>query len=201
MRHLSPRDVNRMEGVRQFLYDWDAPGEPGNRKSVPLCPSAYGNFNSSGMPGDKRAYSLTPHHEQFVQSLEAGVRDLVVVLTGRHGFITYTSCEGHRYEGLDLPATERHVGLLPRRKDEEKRIRDLLAEVDMTVSPCFETCAAQLAVMEESLCDRSDVFPVVDLYFSKRGAAEWKDYFLALEPIYQAVVRHLGAVPPVRMEA
>jgi hypothetical protein len=186
-----------MEGVKEFLADWDNPDAPGNRKSVPLCPSAHGNLNSSGLPGDTGGFSFTPHHQRFLSSLERGVRDLVLVLTGRHGLVTYTSCEGHRYEGLQLTPTERHVGLLLRSPAEAQRVRDLLVEVEATVGPRHAAGPAQLAIMEHTLRDGDAEFPVLDLYFSRRERAGWGEYFAALDPLYDAVVRHLEGAPVV----
>jgi hypothetical protein len=154
-------------------------------------------LNSSGLPGDTGGYSFTPHHQRFLSSLERGVRDLVLVLTGCHGLITYTSCEGHRYEGLPLAPTERHVGLLPRSRAEAERIRDLLVEVDAAVRTRCADGPAHLALMEHTLHDGDDTFPVLDLYFCRTEGASWAEYFAALDPLCEAVVRHLEEVPAV----
>lgn len=119
------------------------------------------------------------------------------MLTGRHGLITYTSCEGHRYEGLPLAPTERHVGLLPRSPAEASRIRDLLVGVDAAAGSRLADSAAHLALMEHTLQDGDAEFPVLDLYFCRTEGAGWGEYFVALDPLCDAVVRSLEAAPVV----
>lgn len=111
--------------------------------SLPLGNGLYKDLllGSHDTQGSRQEYArviagdayIPLHHRRFLCSLERGVRDLVLVLTGRHSLITYTSCEGHRYEGLPLAPTERHGGLLPRSWVEAKRIRDFLVEMDAAV--------------------------------------------------------------------
>ncbi|MFF8618207.1 radical SAM protein, partial [Streptomyces sp. NPDC015350] len=115
-----PQTPNSMRDIDAFLSRWDSPDT--DRPPVRLHTSAYGNINTVGEPGIHEADDLDPGHPQWNEAIEAGVRPLVDVVTGPWGCVTYDSCEGHLYDGLDMLPAERRIGILPRDRAEYARV-------------------------------------------------------------------------------
>jgi len=191
--YRAPRDVNMMEGIQAFLLKWRSQDVPGNHETVAFSCSAYGNINDSGSPSCLNGPSLTPHHSKFELSLEPGVRALVLLLVRRYGLVTYTSCEGHCYRGLDRTPTERHVGVLPRSATERTRVERLFVTLATTVNSRHGANPAIVELMVHHIADRKVSIPAVDLYFSRRASARWDDYFNGLQSLYDETLRFLAS--------
>ena len=61
---------------------------------------------------DLTAPTLPQWYDGFERYLELGIRDLCMFFIHQCWWITYTSCDGH--EGIGIPFSLRHVGILPR---------------------------------------------------------------------------------------
>lgn len=182
-----------MRGVREFIQQWDEP----EVTDTPLRPysrrSPFGNLNSSGEPGCEEALVLTMRDRSFAGVLEDGVRDLVVAFACRRGWITYTSCEGHEYPGTGREPVERHVGLLPRNATEWFAIRKYLEDACQWSSSQGAGSTVEYALMEQTLIDGIEAFPVIDIYFAVRQGEHWADYFSSLPARYDQFVDHVSA--------
>lgn len=192
-RRLPPRPGNAMRGVREFIQQWDAP----EVSDTPLRPdsrrSPFGNLNSSGEPGCEEALVLTLRDRSFAGVLEDGVRDLVFAFASRLGWITYTSCEGHEYPGTGREPVERHVGLLPRNPTEWSAIQKYLEDMCRWGSTQDTASVVEFALMEQTLVDDIEAFPVIDIYFAIRQGGHWADYFSSLPARYNQFLNHVCA--------
>ena len=102
------RTPNRMPGVISFVRAWHNRSDPANQRRARLFRTAAGSINDSGAEGSFKAHSLSPHHPDFVHSLEPRIAPLVLALADV-GCLPYTSCEGHLIDGTIYEA---HVGVL-----------------------------------------------------------------------------------------
>ncbi|WP_433530608.1 radical SAM protein [Micromonospora sp. CA-263727] len=181
-----PRTPNSMRDAAAFLTRWDHPNAP--RPPVRLYTSAHGNINTVGLPGVHEADDLDPAHPQWREAIEPGVRSLVDAITRDWSLVTYDSCQGHPYSGLDLQPTERRVGILPRDRTEYAQAAaalcravtaaatDLPAPVQLTVGRAELTC--------EATGRRS---PVLDLTLRPAPGHGWPAYFDAVDAATRAV--------------
>ncbi|MFN7153721.1 MAG: hypothetical protein ACK4OE_08510 [Acidovorax sp.] len=166
-----PRTVNSIRCVAHLLYEWDHQLPVDAHKGFAVSPA--GNINRTGELCGTYADIFTPKESQFTASLEPGVRPLVTAITGA-GFVTYTSCEGHRY---DASSSECHVGLLPRGTPELRLLLRALRMCAVGVNPYLQVCRA--AVYPWYLYDESNArcVPVVDLYLHQRPCIDLCNYF------------------------
>jgi len=182
-----------MRGVREFIQQWDAPDVSDTPLRLHSRRSPFGNLNSSGEPGCDEALVLTMRDRSFDGVLEDGVRDLVIAFATRRGWITYTSCEGHKYPGTSREPVERHVGLLPRNPTEWSTIRRYLEDACCEGSTHGAASAVEFALMEQTLVDGIEAFPVIDMYFAVRQGGHWEDYFSSLSARYDQFLDYVGA--------
>ncbi|HZH77345.1 MAG TPA: hypothetical protein VEY88_15050 [Archangium sp.] len=191
------RFINRLDGARELMEQWDNPRSMANRVPYSFRKSDYGNINNTGGTGELPASILPPLHPQFEQFVEAGVRDLVVVVARHHRLITYTSCEGHRYGEGGPPSSERHVGVLSRSKAEYDAVERAFVSVGHQVNALALTPHIHLGVLRQLLRDREAELPTLDLYLAKNTTSSWDDYFASLGPTYAATVERLKAFDPL----
>jgi hypothetical protein len=181
-----------MPSVREFIEQWDDLGTACGTMPASARRSPFGNVNSSGEPNCEDALVLTPQDRSFPDILEDGVRDLVLAFVRRRRWITYTSCEGHDYSGSGLEPVERHVGLLPRDQREWSMLRGYLDDACRLLEVQSAASAVELALMEQTLVDGSEAFPVLDIYFAVRQGACWAEYFSSLPRRYEQLVAHVN---------
>ncbi len=187
-----PRTPNSMRDVAAFLARWNSPGTP--RTPVRLHTSGHGNINTVGLPGIHEADDLDPAHPQWHEAIEPGARPLVDAITRSWGLVTYDSCQGHPYTGLDLESDERRVGVLPRDRAEYAQVAaalcravtaatpDLPAEVQVTVGRAELTCEAT-----------NRTTPVLDLALRPAPGHGWQAYFDAVDTATDTIVAALRA--------
>jgi len=177
--------TNHMKGFNDFLASWDDPSHPRNRELVTLHETSFGNISQTGNLGDYRGHALSRWHPQFRASIEPGVRDLVLILVERFGYITYTSCDGHPYPSTTLRPTERHVSLLPRTGSELGEILELMVAVSHEAN---RTCRGQVrvTVVRHDLETELSPHPVITWFFFRRGrrvSRNWDRYFAEVDTV------------------
>jgi uncharacterized protein len=192
----SQRDLNVMRDVESFLAAWDDAGHPYNTRHVVLRSTAFGEVNDTGRPGTDSGKVLTRWHPSFPDALEPGVRELVLLLIERFGWITFSACEGHAYEGLDVEPVERVVCLLPRDEAERVATIDRLAPALARVNG-DGAARVRPALVAEVLRSKSSSarYPVLDLRFTRTPGTAWPDYFSAVDRTYAAVLSELTSPP------
>jgi len=182
---------NVLSDLDEFLRSWNDLRCPRNLKFVELKKSHFGNVNSSGEI-DYQGFSLSRWHPQFVDSLEKGVRELVLTLVEDFGWITYSSCEGHRYGGTRISPCERMVSLYPRSRDEFRIMIRTLKRVTRKVNT--DGGPVRLRVVACNLTDKASgkIHKGVDLIFAR--AKDWDSYFNRLPKFYLMTLNALGSV-------
>jgi uncharacterized protein len=174
-----PRTPNSMRDVNGFLTLWDSPGA--TRGEVRLHTSEHGNINTVGLAGVHEADDLDPAHPMWQAAIEPGVWPLVDALTRAWGLITYDSCQGHQYTGLDLPPAGLRVGILARNREEYARTAAALCRVATAASPALPA-GIEVSLGRSGLtCESSGTTtPVLDLSLDPSPGQGWDTYFTNL---------------------
>lgn len=191
------RTPNVMADIKGFVSQWNDPGDPANDTVFELHSTPYGNINDNGQPGLYRSPELTPHQAQFASAIEDGVRSLVMLLVKGFGWITYCSCAGHEYPGLDIEPAERHVGLLPRDPAEQADMIDVIGsaiESSSAAYAIFRPVEVGLAI--DLIEDETEQRETLEIWFSRAAGADWPEYFAHLDSVYRALAASLEAAGP-----
>jgi len=122
---LVNRTPNTAPDVEGLIEDWLA-GRPSRARGQTKV-SPAGNRNLTGADGIQPALDLTPHDPRWDEAIEPRIRPVVRSLADA-GFITYTSCGGHRSHEDAAPGTFMHasVGLLPQSAEESAALCRIL---------------------------------------------------------------------------
>ncbi|MFF4650902.1 radical SAM protein [Streptomyces sp. NPDC001380] len=187
-----PRRPNSMRDVTGFLTRWDDPAA--SRARVRLHTSGHGNVNTVGLPGVHAADDLDPSHPQWHDAIEPGARPLIDAVTRTWGFVTYDSCQGHPYAGLDMPPAERRVGVLPRDRGEYQAAASALCRATMAAEPRLPEPVRVLVGRSELACETTGrTVPVLDLRLRPASGRGWSAYFASLDEATEhlaAALRH-----------
>lgn len=171
-----PRAVNSMRDVAVFVRRWDDPD--GERTPARLVHSAYGNINTVGKPGTHEADDLDPRHPQWDAAIEPGVKPLVDAAVACWDAITYDSCAGHAYEGLDLDPRIRQLGILPRNRHEYQLIANALCRTAASVAEQLPDAVVLVIGRTELQCESTGTHTaVLDVRLEPSRPQAWDDYF------------------------
>ena len=183
--------TNRLEGFGAFVDSWRDPAHPQNLTQATPRSTAFGNRNLTGKVGDYRGYALSRWHPRFVDALEVGIRELVLLLVTRFRWVTYSSCEGHHYGHLRHAPVERMVGLCPRSAAEHDTIRLTLNALSRDINRRHRRSCVRLEVISSRLDTGDRGCAVIDLVFRRRPSARWKRYFEQVDTVYQDAIEVL----------
>lgn len=183
-----------MSDLTGFLRRWDDKAQEENSIPVQLRRTEFGNINSSGTLGDYEGHALSKWHFQFQDALEPGVRELVLLLVHKFGWVTYTSCQGHSYEEFGLPPVERHIGIIPQSQTEMDEIRTVLEMAACRVNNLSPDSAICVVVLPVDLECQEAVVTTIDLLFLRREDSSWNIYFQEIDIIYRQLLKTLGNV-------
>lgn len=174
------RQPNSMPDVAAFLTRWNDATAP--RTTVRLHTSEQGNINTVGLPGIHEADDLDPSHPQWHDAIEPRVRALVETITQDWGLVTYDSCQGHDYTGLDLPPAERRLGILARDKAEYAATAAALCRAVTATVPDLPAAVQVLVARCELTCEATgQITAVLDLQLLLAPGHAWAAYFTALD--------------------
>lgn len=194
-----PVHPNDMHHTAAFLARWDDPAVP--RHPARLQVSADGNINTVGLPGIHEADDLDPHHPQWYEGIEPGVRPVVDVLTAGWNTVTYDSCQGHAYDGV--PEAEPRflsVGILPRDRAEYARTGARLCRVaGRAESSLPGACSLVLGRSELTCRTTGRVYPTLDLHLVPAGttfAEYFRDLGQAVHVLTEALAETTPSAPP-----
>jgi hypothetical protein len=182
--------ANQITALREFIASWDSPLESTSAPLVPIREGKLGNINLQGTI-EGPAPIFTRHHPQFVDSLEAGIKDLVLCLIAKFDCITYSSCAGHASEDGKYVLCGRSVGIVPRATAEYERLREIIATAIRQVDAPAGHVSLQL---DESILESDEIdMPCLDVNF--RPVANQADqYFGELELVYRRLIKRLNAL-------
>lgn len=186
---------NELADIDEFLGRWDDPAAGRPQNWYALARSPYGNVNISGRPGDYVAPDLTPWDEDWAAAIEPGIWPVVELLVHRFAFVTFSSCEGHQYRGLDLEPAIRYAGILPRGAAEEAAIEALLlravrrAEADPARPPAVRVAAWRLPL---SCAASGRSVTVFTLDLERPDGVAWQEYFASVDAATSVVTAALA---------
>ncbi|MFE2728830.1 radical SAM protein [Kitasatospora sp. NPDC059327] len=190
-----PRATNSMGDVAAFVTRWDDP--EAHRPAARLLTSGHGNVNTAGLPGVHEADDLDPRHPQWHEGIEPGAWPLVDTITGRWGLITYDSCQGHPYTGLELAPRPRQVGVLARDRDEYARAGAALCRAVAAALPHLPDPVTVTVGRSELTCETgATTTAALDLELVPAPGHDWAAYFEHLDAATAAVARALEGERP-----
>ena len=181
--------MNRIEGLRRLLEAGEGCGAAGANRLGP-----GGEINRAGTGASLEAYLRRPGDADFLANIEPGVAPLVRIMTERLGWLTYTSCEGHR----GPPLRERHLGLVARTPAEGAAMVNRLAPAcrRANLGARHVRLALTLIAAETEL----GPWPCLDLYFHAMTQASPEAYFAAADRLQARLVARLEAGRPLEVE-
>lgn len=180
---------NRIFGYYQFLNRWEDRVEVGSQ-GILFKKSLSGKKNLDGSEENFSSHLLTRWHPSFENSLEAGIRELVLQLVHHLDCVTYSSCEGHSSTSTEKMRV-RNVRVITRSWTEHTYLRECLKHLAFVSNEQSDTCHVRLVCVEDSIIvGGGETAPSLDLIFM-RGVGAENEYWSDLEIVYQNAVRHL----------
>jgi uncharacterized protein len=164
------RTPNVTIDIADIIAKWSRPGSAfaSEHMAAATCRASNGAISWHASAESLTAPTLPPWYDGFEQFLEPGIRGLCLFLIREHGWITYTSCEGHK--GPDAPSSLRHVGILPRDAREHDEIGAVLdAAVESFGRSFAHADEVSLGVVRHRLSDPVQSCDVLDIEFAPRA--------------------------------
>lgn len=178
--------ANMISGIAKFLELWES--DPDDQGFLPLRRGGQGHRNLTGTASSP-AITFTKGHPQFVESLEDGVKDLVLLLIECFDCVTYSSCEGHANPDGQTLLRGRNVDILARNASEHQHLRNHL-QVCTDYARLVPSDFVDLQLLEVEL--ETEVGPILTLDLNFIPMTDVPDeYFYAVAPVYE---RLLGAI-------
>jgi hypothetical protein len=180
--------TNHVKGLVQFCRKWDTEKQRDgiSRKNAR---SDKGHVNLEGSAACFSAVIFTPADPEFVDSIEVGVRDLVVLLIDNLNCITYSSCEGHPPVD-ETPMRQRHVGVLPRNAEEYARLLQLFRKAAEATHMNSDGETVRIDIKEAVITTEGPDVPCIDILFAA-VTGHWSAYSLRLNLVYSEFLAHL----------
>jgi uncharacterized protein len=175
-------------GLNLFRKKWDE-GRQLQGVSCKNALSDQGHINLNGSATCFRSAIFTPADPEFLDSIEVGVRDLVLFLVEKLNCITYSSCEGHP-PTEHAPMRQRHVGILPRDEEEYARLLHQLRRAAEAAHTTWDREAIRIDIKEDVITTEGPNVPCIDVVFTA-VASDWSAYSRTLQPIHREFLAHL----------
>jgi hypothetical protein len=189
MRELTGREINEASGVGAFLRRWYGTDPALTVAASEPRRSRTGNINLAATEGSSQSAMLAAGDVRFDDFLEPGVAPLVRAAIAL-GWITYTSCEGHRYD--DGSVDEMHIGIIARNDRERAGVERAWRAAGAFWVKTHPASAVELALSTGTLhCDGRIDLPTLDLYLCRDPDRSWDDYFAARTEAAAAVADFL----------
>ena len=177
---------NYINKLQEFISEWDSiTAESGVLDANSM--SCNGNINILGSVECYESEVLKVSDPRFFQAIEPGIRPLINYIACDLGYVTYTSCEGHR-SIKHVPMRERYVGILPRTPKEFGHINDLLVKTKKNLQ--LYQSSIQLSV-EKNFVESDDTTErCIDLYFRWKSNSEER-YFKEIDTVSSIFLNEL----------
>jgi len=177
--------VNSISQLDVFLRNWRK--MPEEHELLPVRRGPRGHVNLTGAP-EAPSITFTKDHVQFVDSLEEGVRDLVLCIIRTLNCVTYSSCEGHLTEDGTGIFCGRHVAIICNDPEERFVLRQRLENAIARVQHPRNTML--LTVLEEDLDTETSSLQALNLIFLPTTKKP-EEYFGELKAVYDEFVRRV----------
>jgi uncharacterized protein len=179
--------TNYFRDLKHFMERWDH-GSVVITKNPNLKIGKYGNINLDGTPDCYEAKSFVKGDRGFNDSIERGVRELVLLLIEKLGCITYSSCQGH--PACDAaPMRERHVGIIPRNALEYLELLQHLQNAKEFTNSSVQPQSVRVAIYEAILDSDDCSLPCFDIFFISTNSDK-RNYFDDLDVVYHEFITH-----------
>ena len=151
--------------------------------------SEAGNINIEGSELCSAAIIYTPSHPEFITSIEKGIRDLVLLLVDIHKYITYSSCEGHKYVDKKL-FHKRYISILPRNDQEYLDALTMLMECANIVNSYCSVAEVEVKIVEVKLTSIAECkfYGAIDVVFESNTDVS-EIYFAQLDQVYEVMCK------------
>jgi uncharacterized protein len=179
--------VNGVSGMARFREEWDEARKVEGK--IDNATSEQGHINVEGSARCLSSVIYTPAAPQFLASIEAGVRPLVLALIQDLNCITYSSCEGHPPSDDGYPMRGRHVGILPRDAAEHAMFLERLRAAATLTPPVPGVVTVE--VREDIVASDGVDLPCIDLLFVA-GSYDWAAYAEKIDSVQAAFLDHLA---------
>jgi hypothetical protein len=179
--------INHFSGLRKFIKQWDEEKEP--VKSYRKNLSKSGNEIPELSSKQSFAYILTKQEHEFENSIEVGVRKLVILLIEKMDCITYSSCEGHPAINNEIKFRYRHIGIIPRNDLELIYFSQILQLIaDFTNNRM--KIPIRVVVTKEFVTSEDTIRPCIDVWFIPT-IKDQDIYFEYLDLVYQEFINEI----------
>lgn len=180
---------NYVSGLENFLKVWDdiVAYNSASDNGQSFVKGENGAINADGQLSCFEASIFALHSPSFDQSIEEGVRELVLFVVHQMNCITYTSCEGHFDKSQEDYLQLRHVGIIPRNQKEYEFIKQTFQEASSSI----KSHNISLEIDETYVQSESIHMPCIDIWFVPVGGKE-ELYFFNLDKIYREFLEQLS---------
>lgn len=138
--------MNKSKGLWSLIKKWDAESTYAKSNVVPII-SNSGNINKVGSDSVSESHLLFVNDINFYDFIESGIKKEVKALINTFNCITYSSCEGHKYENDYEP---RNIGVIPRDYEEycflKKAFFELITKTNINLIKNYRDCDVYLSL-------------------------------------------------------
>jgi hypothetical protein len=181
--------LNYLTNIKALMAAWSDRFHEANTDAGKMTHGKLGHINIEGEP-ESRAHTYSRYNPLFVQSLEPGIRALVIAIINRMDCLTYSSCQGHTNDDGSEVASLRNVGFLPRSEKEKTwltaDLNDLIARAEEDWSG-----TVRLVLLSNKLESDGKLLDVLDLVFSAEMPPD--QYFAEADALASRLVDLLAA--------
>jgi hypothetical protein len=183
--------VNHINGLNKFMERWDSTSLGRVKSKKDYHKSNIGNLNRDGTPSCINARIYTKKESQFENSIEPGVRSLVLKLIDKLDCITYSSCEGHlgTVDGHTYFMC-RQVGILPRTLIEFGYLLTIARSIAKLTNQNVPFDFVEVVVQSRFVTSEDTTRPCLDIIFQPNDE-DSKGYFRNLNITYDEFLNQL----------
>ncbi len=136
---------NTHTDVYWYIYHWDYGFIDYSNKNLFIYND--GRINHHGFDQSFDGHIFIHKDPSYTESLEIGIRSLVVILNKKFNWITYNSCQWHKN------ARKRIIGILPRNDVEYQYIKGYMEHMIYIVNRSFHKYLGKVSIVENQLFD------------------------------------------------
>ncbi len=181
------KNINYVSGLSTFMQSWDYSKAIFETNAEIFHKSLHGNINNDGTEVCMTAAVLIASHPKFEDSLEEGVKELVLALIQEFNCITCSSCQGHFSIENTMPMRERTVEIIPRNDVEYNELLFKLKELADKANLQVDQNAVKLMILENILESEHICTPCLRIIFKSQSQNE-EQYFQETESLYKKYV-------------